>query len=77
MSKVQPLLRSLTPSQPNCLAVLLKLGNELVSLANDVLVLLILVIRPVGLDDTAARDAVDSAGNATGGNELGKVPVRK
>jgi len=66
-------LRSLTTPQTNRLPVLLKLGNKLISLTNDVLVLLILVIRAVGLDDTAARDTIDCAGYTATGDELGQI----
>jgi hypothetical protein len=64
---------SLATSQPDGLPVLLQLGNKLVTLADDILVLLVLVVRAVGLDDTAACDTIDSAGNAAGGDELGQV----
>jgi hypothetical protein len=51
----------------------LQLGDQLVALAHHVLVLLVLVVGSVGLDDTVARDAVNGAGDAAGGDELGEV----
>ena len=66
-------LRPLAPPQPHSLAVLLQLGDELVALADKVLVLLVFVVGPVGLDDAAAGDAVDGARDAAGGDELGEV----
>lgn len=63
----------LTSPQPHRLTVLLQLGNQLVALADDVLVLLVLVVGAVRLNDATARDAVNGAGNAAGGDELGKV----
>src|SRR6266566_3462300 len=63
--------RPLAPPQPHRLAVLLQLGNELVALAHDVLVLLVLVVGPVRLDDALARHAVDGTGDAAAGDELG------
>jgi hypothetical protein len=50
----------------------LELCNELVTLLDHIHVLLVLVVGPIGLDD--ALDAVNGAGNAVSGNELGKVP---
>ena len=70
---ISPYLRPLTPSQPDRLPVLLQLGDQLVSLAHHILVLLVLVIGPVRLDDAVARDAVNCARDAAGGDELGEV----
>jgi hypothetical protein len=53
----------------------LQLGDELVALAHHVLVLLVLVVGPVGLDDALARDAVDRAGDAARSDELGEVAI--
>ena len=63
----------LTSPQPDGLAVLLQLGDQLVALAHHVLVLLVLVVGPVRLDDAVAGDAVNGAGDAAGGDELGEV----
>jgi hypothetical protein len=63
----------LTPPQPDRLAVLLQLGNQLITLAHQLLVLLVLVVGAVRLDDAVAGDAVDGAGDAAGGDELGEV----
>jgi hypothetical protein len=51
----------------------LQLRNQLVALADNVLVLLVLVVGSVRLDDALARDAVNGAGDAAGGNESGEV----
>lgn len=66
---------ALASSQPHRLAILLQLSDELVALPDNILVLLVLVVRPVGLDDTLACHAVDGARDSTGSDELGKVPV--
>lgn len=76
-SRLEPnsitILRALATPQPDGLSILLQLCNQLVALAHDVLILLVLVIRPVGLNDTTARDTVNGAGNAAGGDELSEV----
>jgi hypothetical protein len=59
------------------LAVLLQLRDQLITLLDNVLILLALVVRPVGFDDSLAADAVDRARNTATGNELGQVSVRK
>lgn len=66
---------ALTAPQPDSLAVLLQLCDKLVTLLDDVHVLLVLVVGSVGLDD--ALDAVNGARNAVGGNELGEVPASR
>lgn len=53
----------------------MQLCNQLVTLANDVLVLLVLVIRAVGLDDALAGDTVDGAGDAASGDEPSKIAI--
>ena len=53
----------------------MQLGDELVALAHHVLVLLVLVVGSVGLDDALARDAVNRAGDAACGDELGEVAI--
>lgn len=47
-------LCSLTSTESDCLAVFLQFGNQLVALAHDVLILLVLVVWPVGFDDALA-----------------------
>ncbi len=66
-------LRPLAAPQPHGLTVLLKFGDELVALLDDILVLLVLVVGPVRLDDALARDTVDGAGDPAGSDELGQV----
>jgi hypothetical protein len=66
-------LRPLTAPQPDSLPVLLKLGDKLITLLNNIVVLLILVIRSVGLDDSLSGHAVDGAGNTPGRDELSQV----
>ncbi len=41
---------TLTSSQPNSLAILLQLGNELIALLDNIVVLLVLIIWEVGFD---------------------------
>lgn len=66
-------LRSLASPQPHGLAVLLELGDELIALADHVLVLLVLVVGAVRLDDTLACNTVDGAGDAAGGDEASQI----
>jgi hypothetical protein len=54
------------------LAILLQLCDELIALLQDVGVLLILVVRPVRLNN--ALNAINGAGDAVGGNEFGEIP---
>jgi hypothetical protein len=54
------------------LAILLQLGDELISLLDHVCVLLVLVVWSVCLND--ALDAVNGAWDAVCGDELGEVP---
>lgn len=68
-------LRSLATAQPHSLAVLLQLRNELIALADNVLILLVLVVGAVRLDDALARDTVNGARDAAGGNEFRKVAI--
>ena len=65
-------LPSLTSSQPNSLAVLLQLRYQAIALLDDVRILLVLVVRPVGLDDLV--DPIDGAWDAVCCDELGEVP---
>lgn len=66
-------LATLTATKPDCLTVLLQLGDELITLLDHVSVLLVLVIWPVGLDD--ALDTVNCARNPVCCNESGQIPT--
>ena len=65
-------LTTFTTPQSHSLAVLLKLGDELIALLDNVVVLLVLVVWTIGLDDFV--DAVDSAWNAICGDEVAEIP---
>lgn len=54
LSGARSLLSSLASTQAHSLAILLQLGDQLVTLAHNVLVLLVFVVWAVGLDDTLA-----------------------
>lgn len=69
------LSRPLASPEPDGLAVLLQLRNQLITLADNILILLVLVVGPVRLDDALAGYAVDGAGDAATGDELGQVAV--
>lgn len=64
-------LAAFTAPKPDGLSIFLELGNQGITMFHNVGVLLVLVIRSVGLDDTI--DAVNCAGNAVAGNELGQI----
>lgn len=66
-------LRPLTSSQSDSLAVLLELRDKLVSLANDILVLLVLVVWSVRLDYSFTIHTVDCARNSPSGNEASQI----
>jgi hypothetical protein len=51
----------------------LQLGNELITLLDDVRILLVLVVWPIRLDD--ALDTVNGAGYPVRGDEFGEIPV--
>jgi len=70
-TKNPTLLRPLTTSQPNGLSILLQFGNQLITLLDHVVVLLVLVIWSVCLNDTLAGNSVDSAGDSLSCNEFG------
>ncbi len=61
----------LTPPQPHSLPILLQLSNQPVPLLDDIRILLILIVRPVRLDDLV--DAVDGAGDAVCGYEFCEI----
>jgi len=53
----------------------LELGDKLIALAHEILVLLVLVVGAVGFDNAAlARYTVNSARNTARGDKPGKVP---
>lgn len=66
-------LRPLTPSQSHSLSILLELGDELVPLLDNIIILLILVVWSVGLDDSLPSHTVNGAGDASTGDELSKI----
>jgi hypothetical protein len=68
-------LSSFAAAHPHRLSVLLKLGNECVTLLDHICILLVLVVRPVGLDDSI--DPVDRARYPVSGDKLGKIPKRE
>lgn len=45
-------LTPLTASHPNRLAVLLQLGDQLITLLDNIIVLLVLIVRAIRLNDT-------------------------
>lgn len=66
-------LTALAPPHSNGLAVLLELGDEGITLLDDIGILLVLVIRAIGLDDSV--DTIDRARYPVTGDELGKISV--
>jgi len=75
---VTPLpLCTLAAPQPHSLAVFLELGDELISLSHNVIVLLVLVVWPVGLDDTFPSHAINGTWDSLCGDELCKVAGRR
>lgn len=67
------LLSSLAPPQSNCLSIFLQFGNQLITLLNNVIVLLILVVGSVGFDNTLASDAVNGTWDAVCSDEFCQV----
>lgn len=65
--------RPFTTPQPHCLAILLKLGDELIALLDHIIVLLILIIWSVGLNDALSSHTVNGAGNTFGCNKFGEI----
>jgi hypothetical protein len=65
-------LATLATPQSDCLAVLLQLGDELITLLDNVAVLLVLIVGPVSFDN--ALDTVDGAGDAVCGDKFGEIP---
>lgn len=67
------ILRTLASPQPYSLAILLQLGDELISLLHNIRILLVLVVGSVGLDDALSRHTVNGTCNAISCNELGQI----
>jgi hypothetical protein len=65
-------LCSLASSQSHRLAVLLKLGNQCVSMLDHIRILLVLIIWPGRLNDTL--HSIYRARNPVASNEFRKVP---
>jgi hypothetical protein len=66
-------LCTLTAPQSHSLAVLLKLGDKLISLPHDVIILLVLIIWPIGLDDPLSSDTINGTWDSLGCDELCKI----
>ncbi len=66
-------LCTLAASQPHSLAVLLKLGDELISLSHNVIVLLVLVVWSVGLDDAFSSHTINGTWDPLGCNKFCKI----
>ena len=66
-------LCSLASPQPHSLPILLKFGDELITLLHYIIVLLVLIIWSVGLDDSLSSYTIDGAGDASGSDEFSKV----
>lgn len=71
--KASPPLTPLTSPHPHSLPILLQLCDQLITLFDDIIVLLVLVIRPIRLDH--AVDAVDIARYAVSRDEVHEIPV--
>ncbi len=66
-------LRSLAPPQSHRLPVFLELGDQLISLLQNVVVLLVLIVRPVSLDHTFPRHPVDGTWDPSTRDEFGQI----
>jgi hypothetical protein len=64
-------LTPLTTSQSDGLAVLLKFRDELIALFDDIVVLLVLIVRAISFDN--AVHSIDGARNPARSYEFGKV----
>lgn len=73
-SSIQRLqLTALAAPESHGLSVLLQLGNQCIALLYQIRILLVLVVRTVGLDDSI--HTVHGAGYPLGGDEFCKIPV--
>ena len=68
-------LRAFTSPQSYSLAVFLKLCDQLIALLDYVVVLLVLIIRSVSLNNSLSSYSIDSAWDAFGCNEFGKIAI--
>ena len=64
---------SFASAQPHRLTVLLKLRDQCITMLHYIRILLVLVVRPVRLDNPI--HAVNRASNAIAGDKLGQVTV--
>jgi hypothetical protein len=69
-------LCTLAAPQPYSLAVFLKLGDKLIALSHNVIVLLVLVVWSVCLDDAFSSHAVNGTRDSLGCNEFCKITWR-
>lgn len=67
-------LSPLASPQPHGLTIFLELGDQSVSMLENIRILFVLVVRPCGFN--YALDTVDSAGDPIASNEFCQVPVR-
>lgn len=67
------ILTPLAPPQPHGLSILLKLRDQRIALLHHIGILLVLVVRPIRLNNPV--DSINGAGDAVAGNELGQIPV--
>ena len=71
-SRTMSYLTSLATPKTDSLPVLLKFGDQSITVLDHISVLLVLVIRSVGFND--AIDSVDRASNAIARDKLGQIP---
>lgn len=72
MQAIIPLAPFASP-QPHSLAILLKLGDQGITVFHHIRVLLVLGVGSVRLDN--AVDTVNCACNTVAGDELGEIPI--
>lgn len=72
MQPIIPLAPFASP-QPHSLAILLKLGDQGITVLHHICVLLVLGVRAVRLDN--AVDTVNCACDTLAGDELGEIPI--
>ncbi len=70
-------LSPLTPPQPHRLPILLQLRDQLITLLDHIIILLTLIIRPIRLDHSLTRHAVDRTRDAIRRDELRQVTISK
>jgi hypothetical protein len=69
-------LCSLASPQSHGLSVLLQLRNELITLFDDVIILLVLIIWPIRLNDAFACNTVDGTRDTISRNEFCEITSR-